>query len=356
MRQRILHEIGQHLRQQLPVPADGDAGLDAKVEPVLQILGRRLVGLADLAGDLRKIDQGEAALLRARLDLGNAQQGREGLEQQVGLGDRGVGGGRVLGGRCRMLARIFQTLAQSAERRAQIVGDVVGNLAQPLHEMLDAVEHGVEAGHELVDFVVGAAHGNARGEVACHDGATGAADRVDAAQEAAAQQHATRDGEEERDRRGDRERTLDRVLHVDQPARILCHEDERAVGEGQAEAGELAARVRGLATLGVAHEVDHAIDRRHAGQVADHDLLGRRLEQVVDRPARAEVHAPRDLFGRSQQAAMGVDLGQLVRLGTQHRLHVALHRASRRDVNRRKQHQRRDDEQRGIDQRQPEAG
>ena len=80
-----------------------------------------------------QIDVGEGALLRAGLDLGDAQQGGEDLEQLVGLGDRGLGRGLVFGGRRGALAGILELLAQAAERRAQVVGDVAGDLAQAVH-------------------------------------------------------------------------------------------------------------------------------------------------------------------------------------------------------------------------------
>ena len=82
--------------------------------------------------------------------------------QRVGLGDGSLGGHGIVGGAGGMLARILEPLAQAAERRAQVMGDVVGDLAHALHVMLDALQHGVEAQHELVDLVVGAAHGDAR--------------------------------------------------------------------------------------------------------------------------------------------------------------------------------------------------
>ena len=112
----------------------------------------------------------------------------------------------------------------------------------------------------------------------------------------------------------------------------------------------------GLGAVAVAHEVDHALDRRHAGQVADHDLLGRRLHEVVDRPARAVVHAPRHLLGEAEQAVAAVDLGELQRLGAQHLLHVVLHRRGGDHEHRREQHAGRHHEQAGIDQGQPEGG
>ena len=176
---------------------------------------------------------------------------------------------------------------------------------RPSMQLLDAVEHGVEPDHELVDLVVVAAHGDAGAEIAFHDGAAGAADRVDAAHEVAAQQHAAADRQQQRQGAGPGEGLHDGVLHVDQAARILRHQDERAVAQGEAEAGQLAARILRVAGVAVAHEVDDALDRRHAGQVADHDLLRRRLHQIVDRPARAEVHAPRHLLGELRAGRSG---------------------------------------------------
>ena len=105
-------------------PVSVTPSVDRRVELVPGVLGRRRVGLADAAQQRGQVDVGEGALLRAGLDLGDAQQGGEDLEQPVGLGDRGLGRGLVLGGGRGALARILEPLAQAAERRAQVVGDV----------------------------------------------------------------------------------------------------------------------------------------------------------------------------------------------------------------------------------------
>ena len=191
------------------------------------VLGRRRVGIGDAAHQRGEVDVGEGALLRAGLDLGDAQQGGEDLEQAVGLGDRRLGRGLVFAGGRRALAGILEPLAQAAERRAQVVGDVAGDLAQAVEQLLDAVQHGVQPDHQLVDLVVVAAHRDAGAEIAFHDGAAGAADRVDAAHEVAAQQHAAADRQQQRQGAGPGEGLHDGVLHVDQAAGILRHQDER---------------------------------------------------------------------------------------------------------------------------------
>jgi hypothetical protein len=115
--ERILDQVRDHLGQQLAVAGEADAVLDLIVERVLGILGGRLIGLADAFDQLGQVDLGEAALLRAGLDLGDAQQGGEGFQKLVGLLDGGVGRGVVVGGAGRPRACILEMLAQAAEWR-----------------------------------------------------------------------------------------------------------------------------------------------------------------------------------------------------------------------------------------------
>ncbi len=246
-------------------------------------------------------------------------------------------------------------LAQAAERGAQIVGDVARHLAQAVHQLLDAAQHGVEARHQLVDLVARAALGNARRQIALHDGAAGAGDGVDAAQEARADQRAAGDGEQQRKPARPHEGAGDGVLHLGEPVGVLGDQQERAIGQGQAEAGELGRVGVDVDRLGLGHEIDDAVDRRHARQIADHDTAVGRLQEIEDGTARAEVQAPPDLVGQAREAAAAVNLGELVGLGAQHRRHVVLHRRRRRPVDGDEQHGGRHHEQHGIDQRQPEA-
>ena len=354
MGERILDQVRHHLRQQLTVAGEGDAVGDQALELVVGILGRWSIGLGNAAHQGAEVDAREGASLRTGFDLGDAQESGKDLEQGIGFGDGGVGCRGILGRVRGVLAGVFETLAQAAERRAQVMGDVAGDLAQSVEQLLDALQHGVQAVDQLVDLVVGAAHGNSRREVALHGRPAGAADRIDAAHEAAAEQPAAADCQQERQPARPDEGAHDRVLHVDQAAGILRHQQERAVAEAQAISGEpVAAGIR-LIVGSVAHEVDDTFDRRHARQVANHDLAGRALQQVIDRAAGAEIHASRDLLGKTQEPAAAIDLGQLQGLGPQHLPHVALHRRRGGDVDRGEQRTRRHDEQPGIEQRQTE--
>jgi hypothetical protein len=104
------------------------------------------------------------------------------------------------------------------------VGDVAGYLAQPVHQLLNAGQHGIEAGDELVDLVVRAAHGNAGREIPLHDGAAGAGDRVDAAEETAAEKGTAGDGQDQGEATRPGEGANDGALHVDQAVRVLGHQ------------------------------------------------------------------------------------------------------------------------------------
>ena len=356
MVERVLDQVGDHLSEELAVAGQADAVLNVDLQPVPGILGRRLVGLADAAHQAREVELAEGALLRTCFDLGDAQQGGKCFEQAIGLLDGSVGRLVVLRSGLRPLARILEMLAQAAERRAQVVGDVARNLAQPVHELLDAAQHGIEVGDELVELVLRAAHGNAGREVAFHDGAAGAGDGVDAAQEGVAEPGAAGDRQQQGEAARPREGAHDGSLHVDEAIGILGDQQERVVGQGEAIAGELGPLGFCLRGVGLGHEVDDAVDRRHAGQITDHDAAVWGLQEVEDRAARAEVHAPRDLVGEAGQAAAAMDFGELQRLGAQHGGHVVLHRRRRRHVDHREQRSGRDHEQHRVDQRQPEAG
>ena len=309
MAQRVLDQVRDHLRQELAIAGEGNAVLDLDVQRMVGILGGRLIGLADAAGQ-RRVELGEGALLRAGLDLGDAQQGREGFQELVGFGDGRLGRGVVVRRRLGPLARVFQVLAQPAERRAQVVGRSTPGAA--VHELLDAAQHGVEAGDELVDLVCVPRTGmraerspsmmarlvrviasmRRRKELASTAPPAMASSSVSPPAQAKA-------------------RTMACCMSVS--ARRPGRPAGTSRRQGEAEAGELGALAVGVRRrrVGLRHEVDDAVDRRHAGQVADHDPAVGRLQQVEDRPARAEVDAPRDLLGEAAQAGAAMDLGEL---------------------------------------------
>ena len=112
--QRVFQEVRDQLGEELAIARQRDAGLDADVEQMVAILGDRFVGFAQTGEKRREVDFCEARLLGAGLDLGDAQQGGEGLEQRIGFLDGGIGGCFVIRGRGGTLTGILEALAQAA--------------------------------------------------------------------------------------------------------------------------------------------------------------------------------------------------------------------------------------------------
>jgi hypothetical protein len=127
---RVLHQIGEHLSQQLPVAANGEAGGDPHREDLATILGDRSVGLRYGVEHGGQIHFGESRTSRSRLDLGDPQQRREGRQDCVGFGDRLVDGCLVFDDGARPEPGALQLLPKPGEWRAQVMGYIVGNLPQ----------------------------------------------------------------------------------------------------------------------------------------------------------------------------------------------------------------------------------
>ena len=84
--------------------------------------------------ELGEVELPEARAARAGLDLGDAQQGAEGIQDRVGLCDGARERRAVLGGGGARAAGL-EVVAQAAERRAQVVGDVARHLPQAVHQL-----------------------------------------------------------------------------------------------------------------------------------------------------------------------------------------------------------------------------
>jgi hypothetical protein len=97
----------------------------------------------------------------------------------------------------RLLARRLEPLAQTAQRRPQVVGDVARHLAQALHEGVQSVQHLVDAVGKLVQLVAGAADRHAHGEVPVHDRAGRPVDRVEPPEERRADRETADDSQQD---------------------------------------------------------------------------------------------------------------------------------------------------------------
>ena len=115
MTHRVLHQVGEHLRQQRRVAGKRHAGRDVGGQHLAAFLGRRRVDLGDGFHDGREVHRAEAGALRAGFHLRDAQQRREDVEQPVGLGL-----GRGNGVRIRRSGGLVQTLAQAEDCRCGV--------------------------------------------------------------------------------------------------------------------------------------------------------------------------------------------------------------------------------------------
>ena len=77
--------------------------------------------------------------------------------------------------------QLFESIAQTRQRRAQIVGDVVGYVADAIHQAFDFIDHAVQVAGQLIELVAAAANRDALRQVAGHDVAAGLVDDFDAA-------------------------------------------------------------------------------------------------------------------------------------------------------------------------------
>ena len=152
----IVEQIGDRLAHQLAVALDrrGAVGLDLERDALL--LGQRLVKLADVAGDLGGVEIDHVVARLAGFGARDHQQRVEGADQPVRFLERGIERGAIFRLALGRAQGLLGAVAQTRERRLQIMGDVVGDFLQARHQRLDAVEHGVEVVGETVELVAGA--------------------------------------------------------------------------------------------------------------------------------------------------------------------------------------------------------
>jgi hypothetical protein len=238
------------------------------------------------------------------------------------------------------------------------VRDVVGHLAHAAEQPLDLVEHGIEVGRQLVELVARALERDALAEIARHDAARGAIDRIDPPEHAPAHDEAAGQPEQQRERKAPAQRAPDLRLDL-QPVLDLAS-DQQPVAVFDQKAGR--ARPSLLHRLAIRRDLDREGQRairtgRNVGpavQVAGNGSAVRVGQQIDAGAMRLRRTAERDHLAQAIQSFRPVLLGQSGDLGLDRILGLALHEAGRGVVEKAEQRQRRDPKRGQIDQRQTE--
>ena len=149
--------------------------------------------------------------------------GQRRLEQSPGLGAAGM-----------LQQRHLDARTQAVERGAQIVRDVVGHLAHAAEQPLDLIEHGIQVGCELVKLVARALERDPLTEIARHDPARRAIDRIDPPEHPAAHQEAAGEPEQQRESEAPAQRAPD--LRLDLQPVLDVAPDQQTEAAGQQEA------------------------------------------------------------------------------------------------------------------------
>ena len=227
----VVEQIGQRLRQQVPVRAHLQSWGAAILQAQVFVLGGRPVEIGEVVAERLQIDHLEAAALAAGFRARDVEQGVEGRDHRLRVRQRRLEQGARLCAAGLLQQRHLDARAQPVERRAQIVRDVVGDLAHAAEQPLDLVEHGVEVGRQLIELVARASERDALAEIARHDLAGGAIDRVDAPEHAPAHQKAAGEAEEKRERKAPAQRAPDHRLQLQILLDLAPDQEPEAIAE-----------------------------------------------------------------------------------------------------------------------------
>ena len=175
---RILDQIGQRLADQFAVAMKRRRrGPDMQGHAV--VFRQRLIEFVNAVGDVGGVEIVHVSARLPGLGARDHQQRVEGPDQAVGFLDGPFQRGAVFGLAGGFRQRLLGAVAQSRQRRLQIVGDIVGNFLQPHHQGLDPLQHGVEIFREPVEFVAAASDRQPAAQIARHDGLRGAGHGID---------------------------------------------------------------------------------------------------------------------------------------------------------------------------------
>ncbi|KHJ55045.1 hypothetical protein LA66_10945 [Aureimonas altamirensis] len=163
---RILDQVRHHLGEKVRISGNLQRVVHLKGQRMPGIGGHLSVDVADPRRQGRQVGCAEPLPAHAGFHLGDAQQGVEGFDDPVGLGNGVVHRGIELGRRRRMRLEAVQPLSQPCQRGTQIVRDVGGHLPQAVHQPLDPRHHDVDMFGQTVDLVAAWPDGQAPVETA----------------------------------------------------------------------------------------------------------------------------------------------------------------------------------------------
>jgi len=106
----------------------------------------------------------------------------------------------------------LQPIAQSGQRRLQIVGDIVGDMLYAAHQPFYAPEHGVQIFRQAIEFVAGARHLQTAGQISLHDLPAGRRNRIDPFQHTPVDEEPTDQSEKDHGRAGNDDRPADNAF------------------------------------------------------------------------------------------------------------------------------------------------
>src|SRR5262245_36978912 len=276
MPDRVLDQVRDHLSHQLAVAVGDQAWVDSAQQPLLPFLSGWFVDLDHGGQHLREVEFGKGKLLRPGFDLRDSQQGAEGLQNGIGVGDGPIDGGLVLGSGTRFDAHILKSLVQMREWRTKIVGNVVGDLPHPLDQQFDPVQHVVQTRCQPVELVATAMDGNPLREIAGYDRAAGRADRIDPPKQPGAHDRSPYQGEHESSENGCTKSTDQQLLELGDLIGVNADQQQLTIGEPHSTSSyqvRLAARLARWTDF----KIDPADLKWNAGQVSGQPITARIL-------------------------------------------------------------------------------
>ena len=232
MAQGVLDQIDQHLGQQLRIAVNGGGRLDRQGQRLLLIFRRRREGVGDRLGQDRELAGPERGSPGAALNLGDAQQRREGVENRVQIGQRALERQPSILGRRQPG---FELLAQSGQRRAHVMGDIVGDLLQALHQGRDPIQHPIEGQRQAVEVVIGASDRHTARQVTADDRLRGAGDGRQPPVDIAAQREAAQDAQDDDSDERQAEAAHHRTVQCLDPLLFVSDQQLMAIRQGGRE-------------------------------------------------------------------------------------------------------------------------